>query len=247
MKNLLATLLAVMMLTSIGCAFAEGTTEDAVEITFQDIPWGSSMEEVKSWAKENGFQKFWNNSSGVIKTPVYLDTSGKYSQAILKSANDLANYEALFTSDNTSFQIAGYTIPRLDFWFSKQDGETELGTVVVYIQQDVTDEQSQMILDDLEQKLITVYGENAAPSTDNSPKQSTDNTLSGFAWSYSLTGLGAGDTYRKVGAEDTAVCLMNQLSDVVLIYGKTDVFAAEETNDDSASDFIIDSTNIDGL
>ena len=38
MKKLLALILAVMMLASIGCAWAEGTTEEAVEITFQGIP-----------------------------------------------------------------------------------------------------------------------------------------------------------------------------------------------------------------
>ena len=207
------------------------TVEKAtVEITFQDIPWGSSVEEVKSWAKENGFQTFGNNSSGRIKSPIYLDESGKYSSITNKSGFEIVNdYEALFASDNTSFQIAGYTIPRLEFWFNKQDGETELGTVVVRILPDVKNEQSQTILDDLEQKLITVYGENAAPSTD-----STLSTISA-------------DRYRKVGAEDTAVCLAHDIQyGVMLVYGKTNVFVAEEKND-SPFTFTIDSFNIGGL
>ncbi|MBR6786899.1 MAG: hypothetical protein IKM26_03110 [Clostridia bacterium] len=209
----------------------KATVEKAtVEITFQDIPWGSSVEEVKSWAKDNGFQTFGNNSSGRLRPPIYLDESGKYSSITTKSGFDLNNnYEALFASDNTSFQIAGYTIPRLEFWFNKQDGETELGTVVVRILPDVMNEQSQTILDDLEQKLITVYGENAASSTD-----STLSTISA-------------DRYRKVGAEDTAVCLAHDIQyGVMLVYGKTNVFVAEEKNDTPFT-FTIDSFNIDGL
>ena len=34
-------------------SLSEDTAEEAVEITFQDLPWGSSVEEVVSWAKEN--------------------------------------------------------------------------------------------------------------------------------------------------------------------------------------------------
>lgn len=216
----------------------EETVEKAtVEITFQDIPWGSSTEEVESWAKENGFQTFWNNSSGRIRQPICLDESGKYSFITNKSTFDIQNnYEALFASDNTSFQIAGYTIPRLEFWFNKQDGETELGTVVVHILPDAMNEQSQTILDDLEQKLITVYGENASSSTDN-------NSPSGITF-------GDSETYRKVGAEDTAICLAYDIQyGVILVYGKTNVnvFAAEETNDALTNDFTIDSFNIDGL
>lgn len=193
------------------------TVEKAtVEITFQDIPWGSSVEEVKSWAKENGFQTFGNNSSGRLRMPIYLDESGKYSSITAKSGFEIVNnYEALFASDNTSFQIAGYTIPSLEFWFNKQDGETELGTVVVHMP-DVMNEQSQAMLDDLEQKLITVYGENAAPSTDS--------TLSGFV----ILSDSGYDIYRKVGTEDTAICLAHDIQyGVMLVYGKTNVFVAE--------------------
>lgn len=212
------------------------TVEKAtVEITFQDIPWGSSVEEVKSWAKENGFQTFGNNSSGRLRMPIYLDESGKYSSITNKSGFEIVNnYEALFASDNTSFQIAGYTIPSLEFWFNKQDGETELGTVVVHMP-DVMNEQSQTILDDLEQKLITVYGENAASSTDS--------TLSGFV----ILSDSGYDIYRKVGTEDTAICLAHDIQyGVMLVYGKTNVFVAEEENDTPFT-FTIDSFNIDGL
>lgn len=47
--------------------------------------------------------------------------------------------------------------------------------------------------------------------------------------------------------EDTAVCLTNQATyGVMLVYGKTDVFAVEEKND-TPFNFTIDSFNIDGL
>ena len=49
MKKVFALLLTVMMLAGISCAWAEGTTEEAVEITFQGITWGSSVEAVAEW------------------------------------------------------------------------------------------------------------------------------------------------------------------------------------------------------
>lgn len=73
MKKLLALIVAAMMLVSVGCAWAESMAEELGEITFQDIPWGSSLEEVESWAKEKGFQEI-----GYCGTYIqeYLDASG---------------------------------------------------------------------------------------------------------------------------------------------------------------------------
>ena len=63
MKKILAFLFAVLMLAS--CAYADETAE----ITYQGIPWGSSVETVKKWAKDQGF-KFINDYSGILD---YLD------------------------------------------------------------------------------------------------------------------------------------------------------------------------------
>ena len=232
MKKVLALLLAVLMLASIGCAWAEGTTEEAVEITFQDIPWGSSVEEVKSWAKEKGFDSVTLYPDPVA--PVFLDVSGKYSSGHVKSAKVLFAY----AFDSDPFQIAGYSIYSLKFYFDVQDEKTELGTVVVCIQESgASKEQTQAILDDLEQKLITVYGENAVPPMDNSLAASPEESL---LLELLLMANSDNDRYRKVDAENTAICLTNE---ALLVYGKTNVFVAEEEN----NVLPIDSFNIGGL
>jgi len=46
---MLALLLAVLMLASVGCAWAEETAEEPAGITFQGIPWGSTYEETISY------------------------------------------------------------------------------------------------------------------------------------------------------------------------------------------------------
>ena len=46
MKKVLAFLLAMMMLASVGCAWAEGMTEELPEITFRDVAFGSTRDEV---------------------------------------------------------------------------------------------------------------------------------------------------------------------------------------------------------
>jgi len=244
MKKWLALLLAALMLASVGCAWAEETAEEVAEITFQDIPWGSSKEEVKSWAKKNGFHEV---SEPVHYTDVFLDESGKYviaGSGFISSGCD----KILCACDNASFQIAGYTICQLDFHFDDQDGKIELHTVVVHVlDPDATEEQMQATLDDLEQKLITVYGENAVPSTDNSPSGSVYgyDFLSGYTYSGS-TSMKTGDRYRKLGAEDTAICLTNQKTagGVMLVYGKIHAPEAEVKNE---TPFMIDSFNISGL
>lgn len=243
MKKILALLLAVLMLASVGYAWAEETTEEEVEITFQGIPWGSSRDEIKSWAIENGFQFV-----GPVAhyTQAFLDESGKYvSDGIIYSTSDSGKF--LQAYDNDSFQIAGYTIPALDFHFDVRDGKTELNTVVVHIlHSDATNEQAQAILDDLEQKLITVYGENAVSSTDNSPSGSIYGYDFSSGYTYSgPTSMKAGDRYRKVGAADTAICLTySGLRGVMLVYGKTHVSVAEEKTD---TPLTIDSFNLGGL
>lgn len=241
MKKILALLLTVIMLSSISCAWAEETTEEAVEITFQDIPWGSSMKEVENWAKDKGFQTVGRSLSLEMGGPVFLDASGKYSSGWTEFPPDLDSLEILWAGDSDSFQIAGYAIHSLSFYFDVQDGKKELYTVVVRFlpQGKTTNEQAQAILDDLEQKLITVYGENDMPATDDS--------LSAYR-NYSSSGLmtyGANDRYRKLGAEDTAICLnYEMLNGVMLVYGKTNVFVIEETND---TPLTIDSFNLGGL
>lgn len=246
MKKILSLLLAVLMLVSVGGAWAEETTEEAAkypgEITFQDIPWGSSAEEVKKWAKEKGFQKVTNVGPFIS---AFLDASGKYVKGRMSYANLNGDDRILFARDNTSFQIAGYLIDNLAFHFDVQNGKPELCTVVVYFQSpefvssldthEQAREQGKAILDDLEQKLITVYGEHSVSATDN--------FLSGYA-SLLASYSGISDGYQKVGAEDTAICLTNDMYGTILVYGKTDVYGTEEKNIPLLT---IDSFNMNGL
>ena len=253
MKQLLALVLAAMMLASIGCAWAEGTTEEAVEITFQDLPWGSSQKQVESWAKKKGLV-----IQNVPFTDVYLDASGKYVTGGMSYIGGKSD-KFLRAKNDSSFQIAGYTINQLDFHFTEQDGKMGLYTVVVYVYQpDVQlilaaansntsskeDDQIQAILDDLEQKLITVYGENDMSENDMSENAEFSSFHSQLA---SMTSYVAADRYRKVGAEDTAVCLTYQLlgKGVLLVYGKTDVYTPAEMS--VIPTISIDSFNIGGL
>ena len=238
MQKVYALLLAMLMLASVSCAWAEGTTEEIGEITFQDIPWGSSKEDVEDWAKENGFQTVTNEGTFA---PKFLDASGKYvNTRMFTYAPATGDDRILFARDNTSFQIAGYLIDSLDFHFDAQNEKPELCTVVVYFQPSYNlldfgvyaqaQKQAQAILDDLEQMLTTVYGENAVPSTDNS--------------SSGLTLMVNSERYRKLGAEDTAICLDIMDNRAILVYGKTDVYVAEETN---VSPLTIDSFDLSGL
>ena len=235
MKKLLALIVAAMMLVSVGCAWAESMAEELGEITFQDIPWGSSMEEVKSWAKEKGFQEI-----GYCGTYIqeYLDASGKYVTGASIMGNRHEGEDILQVWDNASFQIAGYPIYRLDFHFDVQEGQTKLNTVAVRFQSselvssldtyEQTKEQAQAMLEGLEQELITIYGENEMPSTDNSSSR-FGSLMSGYTFGNNS------DRYRKAGAEDTAVCLTNQtMNGVMLVYCKTNAVVTGRTDEGTA-------------
>ena len=112
-----------------------------------------------------------------------------------------------YAFDSDPFQIAGYSIYSLTFYFDVQDEKTELGTVVVCIQEPgAAKEQKQATLDDLEQKLITVYGENAVPPMDNSQAVSPEDSLL-LELLLIVNSDNDSDRYRKAGAENTAICL----------------------------------------
>lgn len=53
MKRIALLLMAVVMLASACCVQAEETAQEAAGITFQGIPWGSSVEEVRAWLVSN--------------------------------------------------------------------------------------------------------------------------------------------------------------------------------------------------
>ena len=216
MKRMLALLFAVLMPTS--CAYADETAE----ITYQGIPWGSSVETVTKWAKDQGF-KFINDYSGILD---YLDAEGKYTSKYMAGVKDII-------ADRTpgfDFQVAGYDVDKIYFCFDTVNGKDALATVTVYL--DVVDfDFKNRALDDLEQKLIMVYGENECE-----PAQQMSGFI-GFGFNFS-----SGDRYIKLGANNTAVCLTSESLNVMIVYGKTDAFADLKQPVATASPF-----NISGL
>jgi len=200
MKRILAFLFAFLMLTA--CAYAD----EAAEITYQGIPWGSSVETMKKWAKDQGFKVVAEYTS----SPSYLDAEGKFTQSIMMSTSN-TGCTSVTAQQNSAFQVAGYDVSHLNFCFDTVDGKPALATVTVSIDYKYDIAQS---LDDLKQKLAQVYGENECTTE---PKASI------FMPSY----VSRGERYFKRGANNTAVCLTNSGS-VTIVYGKTDAFAGQK-------------------
>ena len=200
MKRVLAFLFALLMLTA--CAYADETAE----ITYQGIPWGSSVETVKKWVEQQGFKSVLD-TSGILTC---LDAECKYTFKPMEGVkNIIAQSDSAF-----QFQTAGYNVRELYFCFDTVDGKPALATVHVAIDPKYDTAQT---LDDLEQKLTQVYGENectSAPATSSSPF--------GYNFSYALRS--SGERYIKRGANNTAVCLSNSYG-MKIVYGKTDAFA----------------------
>ena len=201
MKKVFALLLTVMMLAGISCAWAEGTTEEAVEITFQGITWGSSVEAVAEWVvQREEFTMDYNAEqllsgyipwSKGIHTKIILTEDG----AIL-DVNMENNYQSVLASWGifdfmlSGYAIAGYGMSEISYAFT-YDGETT-GLISVGVQLDCPNGPD-AAFEDLQQKLRTVYGEG---DVDNE------------------------NIYFKKGANNTAV-LLRKNKNPILIYGVT--------------------------
>ncbi|MBR5232188.1 MAG: hypothetical protein IKW00_08090 [Clostridia bacterium] len=203
MKRVLAFLLALLMLTA--CAYADETAE----ITYQGIPWGSSVETVKKWVKQQGFKSVLD-TSGILTC---LDAECKHTFKIMEGVkNVIAQSDSAF-----QFQAAGYDVRELYFCFDTVGGKPALATVHVTIDPKYDKEQT---LDDLEQKLIQVYGENECePAPTQAPNSIFSYSRSGYTSSR--------ERYIKRGANNTAVCLSKSYG-MKIVYGKTDAFADPE-------------------
>ena len=202
MKRILAFLFAFLMLTA--CAYAD----EAAEITYQGIPWGSSVETVKKWAKDQGFKVV---AEYMISPPSYLNAEGKFTQGLMTITSN-TGYTLVTAQQNSAFQVAGYDVSNLNFCFDTVDGKSALATVMVSIDPKYDTAQS---LDDLKQKLAQVYGENEC---------TTEPKTNSFMPSYVPTG----ERYIKQGANNTAVCLTYPIVNVTIVYGKTDAFAGHK-------------------
>ena len=201
MKKVFALLLTVMMLAGISCAWAEGTTEEAVEITFQGITWGSSVEAVAEWVVQR--EEFTMNYNAEQLLSGYMPWSkGYYSDIILTEdgaildVNMENNYQSVLASWGifdfmpSGYAIAGYGMSEISYAFT-YDGETT-GLISVGVRLDCPNGPD-AAFEDLQQKLRTVYGEG---DVDNE------------------------NIYFKKGANNTAV-LLRKNENPILIYGVT--------------------------
>jgi len=149
------------------------------------------------------------DTSGVLTC---LDTECKYTFKLMEGVkNIIAQSDSAF-----QFQTAGYDVKELYFCFDTVGGKSALATVHVTIDPKYDKEQT---LDDLEQKLVQVYGENE------------------YEPASTMLRIISGERYIKRGANNTAVCLTNSYG-MKIVYGKTDVFAdLKETQPATVSPF----------
>lgn len=161
MKKVLALLLAVLMLASIGCAWAEGTAEEPAEITFQGIPWGSSLEETaealialglisdqtEMQYVGGGLLPFFNENG-----PILLGEMSRIEGTLKAEATPVYAIEV------QDFSVAGYRTTGIAFNFAFDGEQTKL--ITVYL---VLENPGGMLNDDMEAdlalKITQVYGE----------------------------------------------------------------------------------------
>ena len=126
MKKVLAFLLAVMMLAGVSCAWAEGTTEEAVEITFRDIAfgatWGEFRDNIDVLKDEypQGFGSAWEGTPYRVEDIVLY---GNYNYNI-DTANSPLLKDVIFCSNGLdyyyrvkSLMVAGYQTNASEVFF----------------------------------------------------------------------------------------------------------------------------------
>ena len=191
MKKIIALLLAATMLLGMITAFAE---DEAKEITWQDIPWGSSFDGVHQIMTDKGI---YNPSSTTVMQGKHANSimSG-LAGAFLLENGDIEEewYSDKYIKSEIRHLVyfapevvaGGYNVKTLIFTFSPDD---KLMTIVVGI--DTNDFWSGPA-EDLSTKLKTVYG-----ASDNENR------------------------YLKLGENNTAVTLGSTPMATGIIYGKT--------------------------
>ena len=196
MKKLIAMLLAAALLLSAGCALADVDTE----ITFQDIPWESSMEDVhhavlKKELAEAVLEDVYDSNSG----GAYLRYNAQYNTHYWESnQSDLLSWLEAPWSFNKEKTIAGYNLDRLNFSFITENDETHLIYAEVKLDWKSNEEEAYA---DLQKKLTTVYGEGFHQADKNG-------ILNYYLWK---------------GADNTAVMLSYNQYSLHLYYGMLDV------------------------
>ncbi len=191
MKKMLCLVFSLMMLLT-GSALAE----EEKEITFQGVPWGSSVVDSYKILFEKGlFSKAYDaySRNKIIKldpkwlqvdhgrTVRYLTAedgvviayaSEDYKQALAHlGTNHQSGYSANgIGGKGVDAKIAGYQVKQFDLWYAYHGNNTELVSVVLMLIVDDVDE----AYSDLTAKLTTLYGE---PESHSSTQNSSTTTL----------------------------------------------------------------------
>lgn len=170
MKKALVLLLAVLMLANVGCAWAEETGE-AVGITFQGIPWGSTYEETVRRLVECGVLKD-ETYAGLEEGAWWFDVLDEHGEIIRvekETFPDSYNPAALVSFRINSacglvpeFTMGGYSVNALEFFFANDGTTTRLVSVMVLPLP--SDTFPAMCLD-LVEKLDAVYGKGTLVET----------------------------------------------------------------------------------
>ena len=227
MKKVLAFLLAVLMLASIGCAWAEETAEEPAEITFQGIPWGSSADDVRELMDKLGVPGWsvnhtkGNGSAGFGREYVLAENGTNIEWN--KTSTDSQTYVARQIGYSMpGMTVAGYEADTIYFNFAINGEVAELVSVTFT---SVKNYDSETAWNDLVNKLTQVYG--------------AGELLEGAS----------GTEYVTVGGNNTAVTLYYKYGDTVaLTYGRTDAIAILDTYFmQIESPEAVDSTDTSGL
>ncbi len=154
MKKMLCLVLSLMLLS---CA---ALAEEEKEITFQGVPWGSSIEEMGQIWIDNGFLNEWKEleHSHLCRTPMeYLTQEDgidvAYTDENLAAVGGRQWMEPNWLVKGT--QIAGYDIKEIQTFWACNDNNSALLAVKVILKVD----DKAAAYDDLTAKLTTVYGE----------------------------------------------------------------------------------------
>ena len=170
------------------------------KITFQDIPWESSKEDVYHIMLEKGLAQtedkyiYEYNSDGA-----YLRYNTQYNTHYWESKqSDLLSQLDASGHFNEEKKIAGYNLERLNFSFITENNETHLIYIEVELNWKSNKEEAYA---DLQKKLTTVYGEGFHQAD-------TNGILNYYLWK---------------GTDNTAVMLSYNQSSLHLYYGMLDV------------------------
>lgn len=151
MKNVVTLMLALLMLASFGCAWAEENADEPAEITFQDIPWGLSVEEVKSALAKIGAEGTYYDDH--FERGILNDDEN----SVLNYTDSLKEGSMLLITDYPEL-IGGYEVKMICFDFLLEVNDQNWNRDATHLRQ-VSIKLADHDVDDLLEKLTSIYGE----------------------------------------------------------------------------------------